>query len=164
MVKARVKRGLPRINLVASEIGPLELGSIVSLERWQAEVLARHGIVEWPLDSRSLLAEAYSRRDLEQESRALHAQGNPIWIISDLVEAMRREGILEQKMEILRSLLEDLVSIRMNKIIRMARLAQNDTRGLDDGERWLYSSLVAIFEKWKRDAEALLELEGPVDR
>ena len=159
-VRVKVRRSLPRIDLVATELGPLESGSTVELERWQAEVLARHGVVEWPLDSRSLLTEAYSRRDLEQESRALRPEGNPIWIIPDIVEAMRREGVLEQKVEAIRSLLEDLVSIRLNKIIRMARLGQNDLRPLGDEERWLYSSLVAIFEKWREDTESLLDLEG----
>ena len=160
-VSVEVKASLPKIDLVATEIGPIAAGSTVEMERWQAEVLAEWGIVVFPEDSASLLLRIYASRDKEQGGRSLEQIEDIFHSFPRLMEALEREGLRTQKMGAVRGLFEDLVSSRTNKITKISRLAQNPNMdSLTPEERWLYVSLRRIFDTWRRGTRSLIEDSG----
>lgn len=159
-VTVKVKVNLPEIDLVVSKIGPLAAGSRVDLERWQAEILGEWGIVEWAEDSESLLLQAYASRDKEQERRTIEAVGDAFQIFPEVVRALGNKGLLSQKTGAVRSLLEDIVSSRTNKIDRVARMGQEPPETLSPEELWLYSSLRKVFNIWRHETGKLIEEEG----
>lgn len=159
-VTVKALAGLPEIQLASCRVGPFAADAEVELERWQAEILAGQAIVELPEDSNSLLTLAYRSRDKEQSGRALEPIDDAFQIFPRILRALDSEGILPQKRGALRTLFEDIIISRTNKIARAARMGQDAEDALNPEELWLYASLRAIFEIWTEDTETLVETEG----
>jgi hypothetical protein len=159
-VTVRTKVHLPQIPLVTTKIGPFSPDSEVSLERWQAEILAEWGIVEWDSDPDALLLEAYASRDTEQDARALQATQDLFHLFPELVRSLEKQGVLTQKIGAVRALLDDLVSSRTNKITRIARMAQDPPDTLSPEELWLYDALRRVLDTWGRNTQSLAETQG----
>jgi len=156
-VAVKVKVSIPRIDLVASQVGPLTAGAETTLERWQAEILGSWGIVEWHADAQSLLLQAYALRDQEAAGRGLQPTADYFQVFPDLMRSLEREGLLPQKVASVRSTFEDVVSSRTNKITRIARMGRDKSEGLSPEEQWLYFSLRATYDVWRHETESLIE-------
>ncbi len=159
LVNVKVKSSLPQIDLMVDRIGPLVAGTEVSLERWQAEILRDFGKVEGPKDSNTLLSEAFALRDREQRSRTLENVADIFHVFPEILSVLSKEGMLTQKKAAVRSLFEDVVSSRTNKVTRMARMAQDPGDALSPEEMWLYWSLRRVFDAWRHDTGLLIEQE-----
>jgi len=156
-VVVNVKASVRQIDLVAAKIGPFAAGTEVKMERWQAEVLSKWGIVDRPTDSRTLLLKAYTLRDKEQATRSLEEMEDVFQIIPEIVQSLQAEGQLVQKIGAVRALHEDLLTSRTNKITRIARMGQDPAEKLSPEELWLYHSLSRIFSVWRTETERLLD-------
>ncbi len=159
-VKVKALARLPETRLASCSVGPFAADAEVELERWQAEILADQGIVELPQDSNSLLTAAYRSRDKEQSGRALESIEDAFQVFPRILRTLDSEGILPQKKGALRTLFEDIVTSRTNKIIRAAKMGQDVEDALSPEESWLYASLRSIFEIWTEDTEMLVETQG----
>jgi hypothetical protein len=161
IVNVRVKANLPRIQLVTTEIGPIMAGSEVDIERWEADILAKWGMVESPSDATSLLSRAYANRDKEQAGRTIELVEDMYHAIPGIISALKSEGLLTQKIGTVKTLLEDVSSSRTNKITRAARMGQEPVDSLSPEERWFHANLRKVFDIWRKETERLVDDRKP---
>jgi|YelNatPaOPRAMG01_1025707.scaffolds.fasta_scaffold07896_2 DNA replication initiation complex subunit (GINS family) len=125
--------------------GPFSLraGEERELEHWQLRVLRRHGLAEplhpmGPTAVRKLRLSEAKQPGLQPLPQGFYP------LLAEEMEHLRREGGEEE----LRKVLEDLLELRLQKLVRLS-LFPSQTKGATPEERRLLEELAGRVEEWK---------------
>jgi hypothetical protein len=134
--------------------GPFTLraGEERELEHWQLRVLRRHGLAE-PLHPAGLAAVRKLRLSEAKQPGLQPLPPGFYPLLAEEMELLRREG----KEEELRGALEDLLELRLQKLVRFS-LFPSQAKGATPEEKILLEELGGRIEEWRNWMNQRLEV------
>ena len=149
---------LSKMHVCGREIGPFEEGDITELENWIINILMKEGLVEISLEN-EYEAIVHLQRIYQQEKRQSSIQDVHQLTYAAIREKVRHlqgdktspDPILQQDIDRLEDILENIVEIRLSKVIRTAKSGayQDIQKQMTHEERWLCEELIETLSEWR---------------
>ena len=154
-MKKRVEfqENVDEIKLVGRSLGPFKEGEEVRVRPWEAEVLEERGLAV-SVDDFSLVG-VRKRLMRERDSSQLRDLPDHFYLtVSCEIDKLRRDGN-DEKAEEMEELLDSFLSIRVQKLAKMA-ISSSKPRNIPPEEEFLMNRVSRALEIWRRRMDSLL--------